>query len=677
MHSYINRKLLAVLCVGCFKLGSAAETLDTITVTSSRIENDVKKLSINATIITQDEIASSPAKTLSEVLASQVGINVRSLFGNYSSRATVDLRGFGASATQNTLILLDGRRLNDIDNAPVDLAAIPLSNIERIEILRGGGAVLYGDGASGGSINIVTKQADAQDIQGQIEIAGGSYDTRKAETVFSASLDRFLTNLSFVYIDSNGYRNNNSLEQIDAQGDFRWRADQGEFFLKLGLDDQELELPGGRTVDPVTGLNELDDDRKGTATADDFAEQNGYLISLGMQRFLGETVELILDGGVRRKNQEAFLNFGGGFTSFIDTELQTWSLTPRIDWQSIPFGINAGATLGVDFYYSDYDSNRALNASTTPIRDLEVNQSSIAIYAQSTFEPLTDLSATLGARAQRIDLSARDNVNPAAPGSEFGSEADNLDRDDTEFTYEAGLQYQFTDQLAAYTHVTRNVRFATVDELFELDASFAQIFSELEPQTGHVGDIGLKYDSTRYDFSGGFYYAEYRNEIYFDPIAFTNINLDPTRRYGVELSVTVRPADDINISTSYTYTQAEFDGGPNEGNKVPLVPQNAASMSLAWDILPALTASTVVNYTDSRRFDNDQANSFGRTIPSYITTDLKLSSRWRDWFLNMTISNLTNEKVFDLGVASTFTPGRFSAFPLPERNFLVSLGKSF
>ena len=72
---------------------------------------------------------------------------MRDLFGNNAAASTVDMRGFGAAAGQNTLILLDGRRLNDIDLSAVDWSALPLSAIERIEIVRGGSSVLHGSGA--------------------------------------------------------------------------------------------------------------------------------------------------------------------------------------------------------------------------------------------------------------------------------------------------------------------------------------------------------------------------------------------------------------------------------------------------------------------------------------------------------------------------------------------------
>ena len=98
----------------------------------------------SATVITAEQIAHSPSHTLSEIIAQVPGVQLQSLYGGVNgAKTSVDLRGFGATAMSNTLILVNGRRMSDIDITAIDLSTIPLNAIERIEITRGNsGAVL-------------------------------------------------------------------------------------------------------------------------------------------------------------------------------------------------------------------------------------------------------------------------------------------------------------------------------------------------------------------------------------------------------------------------------------------------------------------------------------------------------------------------------------------------------
>ena len=130
---------------------------DEVVVTATRFKDRYINTPVNVTVITAEDIKNSAAKTLPDLLSEQAGITIHDYFGNNAATTTVDLRGFGVTGGQNTLILLDGRRISDIDLSGVQWSAIPFAAIDRIEIVRGSGAVLYGDGASSGVINIISK----------------------------------------------------------------------------------------------------------------------------------------------------------------------------------------------------------------------------------------------------------------------------------------------------------------------------------------------------------------------------------------------------------------------------------------------------------------------------------------------------------------------------------------
>src|SRR6185312_5660858 len=167
----------------------------------------------SATVITADDIAHSPAQTLQEIIAQTPGVQLTSLFGGVNgAKTSVDLRGFGAFATSNTLVLVNGRRLNDIDIAGVDFSTIPRDSIERIEITRGNsGAVLYGDNAVGGVINIVLKNGvGGPPVAMRAEAGVGSFNQRLANLSATTNYGPWSTSFYGNAIKSDGYRENNA-----------------------------------------------------------------------------------------------------------------------------------------------------------------------------------------------------------------------------------------------------------------------------------------------------------------------------------------------------------------------------------------------------------------------------------------------------------------------------------
>ncbi|MFN8997408.1 MAG: TonB-dependent receptor plug domain-containing protein, partial [Betaproteobacteria bacterium] len=137
-----------------------------VVVTASRFVQPRRDPAVGVTVITAEEIRASGALTLPEVLSRQAGFTVRDSSG--SPNRQIDLRGFGITGDQNTLILVNGQRLSENETTPADLASISLASVERIEVLRSSGAVLYGSGATGGTVNIITRGPQPGERQGRV-----------------------------------------------------------------------------------------------------------------------------------------------------------------------------------------------------------------------------------------------------------------------------------------------------------------------------------------------------------------------------------------------------------------------------------------------------------------------------------------------------------------------------
>ena len=140
---------------------SSITTMEEVVVTATRQEEKISSVPANVTVINETDIKNSTAYDVPDLLRNQVGVLVNDIAGNRRTY-TVDLRAFGETAPLNTLVLVDGRRINEADLSGSDWSLIPLDRIKKIEIIRGGrGSVLYGDNAAGGVINIITKKPES------------------------------------------------------------------------------------------------------------------------------------------------------------------------------------------------------------------------------------------------------------------------------------------------------------------------------------------------------------------------------------------------------------------------------------------------------------------------------------------------------------------------------------
>ena len=678
----LTAAVLALTVTGTF---AETEQAENILVTATRIDPDNSKARGNTTIITAADIERSTARTLPELLGRETGVLTRSLFGNNTTAATVDIRGFGATGTQNTLILIDGRRLNDVDLSSVDFSVIPLQNIERIEITRNSGAVLYGDGAVGGAINIITRQPEMAGTSAFVKAGAGNLDTQQLDAQISHNTGSLAVLFGAHGVSSDGYRDNNKLDRKNLNSDIRFTHNNSQFFLRADWFDQDLDLPGVRNVNPGLGINQLRRNRKGTNTPRDYADQDGYSINPGVTHYWDNGTEAVIDFGYRKKNQQSFFDdydFGGLFSSYLDTDLDTWSFTPRIITPHRVLGRSAQTTAGLDYYDSDYDSDRSLRKSTDnqPIHRLHIDQKSTAVYADTTISATPATTVNLGARLQWVKLDAKDKFDPDAPGAGDAFESGAPNYDDSERVHMLNLnnERQITPGTAAYVKWTRSARVTTVDELFEFDPNtFTRVFSPLDPQISNGFDIGTRVRMNRTAFTINAYYMRLKDEIHFNPATFVNVNLDPTRRYGLELSGSYDLSDRLRLQGNYTYMRAKFRDGDFSGKNVPLVPENTASLTGIWKQSPATDLIVAANFVDNKYFDNDQSNTFAEKIPSYTTIDAKVSHRYRGFRLTAEVNNIFEEKFYDYGVSSTFSPGVYNAYPLPERTILFTVSKDF
>ena len=654
----------------------------------------------SATVITADEIAHSPSQTLPEIIAQVPGVQLTSLYGGVNgAKTSVDLRGFGAFATANTLVLINGRRLNDIDMAGVDLSTIPLNSIERVEITRGNsGAVLYGDNAVGGVVNIVLKNGvSGPPVAMRAEAGVGSFNQRMASVSTALNSGPWSTSFYGNAIKSDGYRVNNALDQRHGVGNLNYTTPDLKAFLTVTGDDQKLGFPGGRTVDPSIGLNQLVTDRRGTNTPFDYGNQQGASATAGFTKTIMNGVDLIVDGGVRKKDTQS--GFFGvvpsasplpSFSStYNDASLQTWSITPRLSVKNSILGMPSQILTGIDYYDATFRQERGAFKGLAPTHSYDLSQQTLAGYWQHTVGLLPTTDFSYGARIQNTSLSARDRYDANAPGCAIffncSEQAFPLNSNETQYALHAGLEHRFNSVFSVFGRAARAFRTPTVDERVASGPAFGPppFFPaipgdfKLKTQTSHDIEGGFRIMSGGFQMQSSIYIMDLENEIHFNPALFFNVNLDPTRRYGSETSASLRVSDSVLLRGGVAYTRAVFREGEFEGKDVPLVSRYTASGGVTWNIWQNYLVFDATLRAWSERFkDNDQANT-QRRIPADATVDLKLSGAYEHFFWSLSVNNLFDAQYYDYAIASSFTPGRFAAYPLPGRTYMVKAGATF
>jgi iron complex outermembrane receptor protein len=654
----------------------------------------------SSTVITAEEIAHSPSQTLPEIIAQVPGVQLTSLFGGVNgAKTSVDLRGFGAFATANTLVLINGRRLNDVDMAQVDLSTIPLNSIDRIEITRGNsGAVLYGDNAIGGVINIVTKNGvGGPPVAIRGEAGVGSFNQRMASVSAAANAGPWSTSFYGNAIKSDGYRVNNALDQRNGIGNINYTTPDLTAFLTVTGDNQKLGFPGGRLVDPSIGVNELVTDRRGASTPFDYGNQQGASATAGFTKSLWNGADLIVDGGVRQKNtQSGFFGavpFASPFPSFSstynDATLQTWSITPRLSVKNSIFGIPSAVLTGIDYYDATFHQERGAFKGFPPAHTYDLSQRTLAGYWQHTVGLLSTTDFSYGARIQNTSLSARDRYDPNAPDCAMffncSAQAFPLDSNETQYALHVGLEHRLNNVFSVFGRAARAFRTPDVDErvasgpAFGPPPFFLPISGnfQLKTQTSNDVELGYRIKNGPFQMQTSIYNMNLENEIHFDPVNFFNYNLDPTRRYGAETAASFRLSDSLLVRGGAAYIRAVFREGPFTGNDVPLVSRFTASGGVTWNVWQNyFVVDATVRYWGDRFMDNDQANR-QKPIPGDATVDFKLSGAYQHFFWSLSVNNLFNALYYDYAIASAFTDGKFSAYPLPGRTYMVKAGATF
>ncbi|MFC1546500.1 TonB-dependent receptor plug domain-containing protein, partial [bacterium] len=200
-------KLTACFVLICMSMSFAEPIdLDPVVVTASRNGFYKAELANNVTIITEQDIKDTNAVTIADVLKTVVGITDITTRGTIGSASFVKIRGGNAN---HTLVMIDSQPINDTSLGSADINTIPLSFVDRIEIVRGPVSAVWGANAVNGVINIITKQGQTDKFNSEITLLGGSFSRHRIN--FTGQMTDEFNNTLFgqaAYDHCGGFREN-------------------------------------------------------------------------------------------------------------------------------------------------------------------------------------------------------------------------------------------------------------------------------------------------------------------------------------------------------------------------------------------------------------------------------------------------------------------------------------
>lgn len=621
-------------------------SLDTVVVTATRFDETGDSSAANVTVVSREEIESSGAQTLPDVLKYRAGLNVMPLYGSIGADTSIDMRGFGEGASSRTLVLLNGQRLNPLDSISVDWGLVPLDSVERVEIIHGSGSVLYGDNAVGGVINIIT---DGKPAGAHARVGAGSRDGRQVSAGFSDRFDSVDVNLSLDHQETDGWRRNNRQERDNASGRLGVSFDEGAAFVDVGWSDLKIGLPGSLTRE------QFQSDPKQAQTTDSYSKRNNAFLRPGIEWQVTDALKFAAEVGYSDSESTVFTSNFCAFSSCYEVrKTNVLSFTPRLQWRHGLGSLPSRTTIGFDYYDGRLTGDKSPSDRGPVVKTVRIDQSSWASYLQNQTDLTSRLVLTAGARYQRIDQSASDSTGVA-----FSNDHDKL-------IGELGLSYRLTPDVRVFSRIGSTFRNPNLDEL----TTFVGFVSRpVRPEQGAFVDLGVDWSGPSYALKAAIYDLEMKDEIAFNSLTFENENLARTRHRGIEVSGRYRFDPQWQVVGGLNLQKAEFREGVDSGNRIPLVPATKINVGVSFAPTPDVSLSLISNYVGSRFFGGDTGNTEEK-LAAYTVADFVASWQHSDWVVRARVLNLTDRKYSPFGFFGSF-------YPADGRTFFVDLRYEF
>lgn len=691
----MNKKialLWALLAVCAYADGETTVNLDkSVIYSTTGFETDMREVAATPTIVTSEQIEEKNYKTVLDVLEDVPSVAIsQDTFG-----ATIDIRGQGPTiAKRNVQILVDGVAVNSLDTSMTStpINTIPVSAIERIEVIPGGGSVLYGSGTAGGVINIITK--DGKGLRGNVAYDRSSFDGNKYDLAVGETFGDFDVDLTYSKTDAEGYRTGSKDDTEFFQGKVKYNiSDRQNIEFKYSNYDSEIYSPGYLTK------AEMDEDRK-QAGSDVITRVNtdkdDYVLTYNVKLTNNLDFNLV---GFHQKTEMKVGDKGESDYAFFDDKKV--GIKPKFKYS---YGKNefVGSSLVFGFDYIDNDAERLANMSMgegapTVVTTNDFNKTTYAGFIMNNLK-YNKFEFNQGIRYEKSDYDIGRTSSIMYNGTSMGiPKSINESKDEDNFAFELSGSYLYSDTGKVYTRLEQGFTSpppALLSDAIPTGMSTRYELNDLESETYRSIEFGWSefvFDNTAVNAS--VFYTLTNDEIYtyMESMAsmsqkILNYNIDKTERYGAEISLE-HYFGKLTLSESYQYIKAKIkdgtekqyndngeriDGADLSGRYIEGVPEHKFTFGAKYDFTERFNINGDITYTGSSYIEN--TNEHGKQ-DSYIVVDVRAAYTF-DNGLNIYagINNLFDEEYED---SIIYNSNGYTYSPADGRNYYAGFRYNF
>lgn len=643
--------------------GTTSVNLEDTVVSTTGFAEDRKNVTASVVVVTSEEIKEKNYKTVSEVLKATSNVNITyNVFGG-----VVDLRGQGDRAKAKVQILVDGVNINPIDvgHGVTPLNSIDIENVERIEVVSGGGAVVYGSGTAGGVINIITKRnlGDSK-ITGNVGVDIASYNTNSYNLSLAGKItDKLELGATYNGAQGDGYRKYSDMEKSYLALDSKYKvSDKQNLSIKLGKYEDAYHSPAYLTK------AQLDSDRTGASeassslvsaydtTRDEYALHYDYELSPKAKFALVSSLTEMTT------TAKSFTTSYNSTTIFGDDKL---SIKPKFSYD-YKLG---NLVLGYDYVSndairdSDYTGMMATSSNT-----YDMNKTSNSFYLSNRFD-LGKIQINAGLRSEEANYNIQ-RLNY------LGTKTYDLNREMEDEAYSLGLNYLYSDSGKIFVKYENGYTLPNPTAFVNKVNSTTFVLSDIKNEGFSTYEIGFEDNIGKTNLRGALYTTETTDEIAITMqgmSAWTYYNLDSTSRLGAEFSME-HYLGKLTLKEGLSYVDAKVTEGTYKDKKIPNVSEISASVDVKYEFNNKFDLSANTQYKD--KYYLDAANASGLVNDKFITNvtgNYKVNNKFKVY---AGINNLFDEEYFN-NISYTSSTKTFTYDPAEERNYFAGFKYSF